>query len=251
MFRALATPMLGLALLLTACSDDDNGKKDSGPTPDQQVTDQAVTDKGPGSDATPDQAPGDGPATKSVEEYVLADGDVTGWAEDASKGRGCSSNTDCALTTGQTCDTTAGVCLGADFGHSKTEIEDLIDGKHDPYAAEGCDGFVQQHYKKDFTGGCTGTLTLYIWDMTAATGAKKMFDKDKLDGETNAGLTFETLASVQTEGIIADNVPEWTAYAHKGDFLVSISAMYSDSACKADLKADTVSFLEKVTQKMP
>ena len=228
----LIVPAVVLTLALGACSDDDNGK-DSG-TPDGA----AVVDQGPGSDAvnpdqtadtaTGDQGGGDGTTTQKVEAYAPADNEISGWTEDTSKG-----------------------AAGVEAGYTKTDIEALINGKHDPYHAEGSDGFAMEYYKKDLGSGCQGKLTLYLWDMTTAAGAKNMFDKNKSDGETQAGLTFEDITGVVTQGIIAFDAI-YIAYAHKNDYILQISAQPSDvTACGTLLKDDVKTWAQTVTQKLP
>jgi len=243
-----ALPLMIAALLLGAACSDDSNKNDTGPTPDTTKIDQAITDKGP----QPDKGDVDqGPVTQKVETYVPADNEVPGWTEDPTKGfKACTTDADCKSPI--KCDTTNGVCPGVDSGYTTKEIDDLIDGEHDPYATEGCTGFAGQHYKKDFNAGsCKGTLELKIWDMNTAAGAKKMYDADKLKAETGAGLTFETIPNVQTAGIIADDAPGWRVYAHKSTYIISMFAMYSDPACKADLKSCAMTWADTLTKKLP
>lgn len=225
MRRWLVTPLLVLAL--AACSDDD-GNKDSGTTPDQGT----VADQGPGSDAvSPDQATadqgggGDSSTAQKVETYVPADNEISGWTEDSSKG-------------------------GMKAGYTDTDIQALIDGKHDPYQQEGCDGFVEQFYIKDYGSSCEGKLTLYLWDMTTAAGAKNMFDKNKLEGETNAGLTFEDIPNVTDKGILAFDAI-FIAYAYKNDYILQINAEATGASCGTTLKDDVKTWAQTVTGKLP
>ena len=232
-----------LAAGLMACSDDDNDK-DSGVTVDQKVADQKVADqkiadqkiadqkiadqkvvpdkkttidfagvdKSSGGDMSVAEAvradtvafvtaltanlPSTAPSSK-VETYVLKDNAVKGWIEDVSMGKGVQS------------------------GYDKKAIEGIINGSHDPYDKEGCKGFAKQDYKKG-----TFTLVLFLWQMNTAAGAKKMFDKNKKDGEDNAGITFKVIPGVKDAAIIGDDKPQWKAYAHKGPYVFKIYASY-------------------------
>ena len=226
-----------LVTALVACSDDDDDK-DSGVTPDQKVADQKVSDKGvdklPCCDKkVPDQKtviPDNGtdkgsggdmsvseavkadsiafikalatslPATASsakVETYALKDNAVKGWIEDVAMGKGVQS------------------------GYDKKAIEGLINGSHDPYEKEGCVGFAKQ----DYINGAN-KLVLFLWQMNTAAGAKNMFDKNKKDGEDNAGITFKAISGVKDAAIIGDDKPQWKGYAHKGPYVFKIYASY-------------------------
>ena len=234
-------PLL-LCLLMTgliACSDDDDNK-DSGVSPDQKVTADLAADKGPTGDQkvadqgpTPDKkvtAPDKGAdqasggdmsvadaikadtiafvktmttslpataATAKVETFIPKDNAITGWIEDATMGK------------------------GVQAGYDKKSIEALINGSHDPYEKEGCVGFAKQDYIKG-----TYQLVVFLWQMNTAAGAKKMFDKNKKDGEDNAGITFKVIPGVKDAAIIGDDKPQWKAYAHKGPYIFKIYASY-------------------------
>ena len=217
--------MRGLSLLLlcgtmawiVACSDDDTDA-DSG-TPDQKVAqpDQKVIQPDKGADkATGDMSAADSVkadtiafvkamttalpsagSTKKVETFILGDNGVKGWVEDVSMGKGVES------------------------GYDKKAIEAIINGSHDPYESEGCEGFAKQDYKKG-----AYTMIVFMWQMKTAAGAKKMFDKNKKDGEDNAGITFKVITGVKDAAIIGDDKPQWKAYAHKGPYIFKIYASY-------------------------
>lgn len=223
--------LIGLALAtLVACSDDDD-KSDGGVAADQKVTvdtkvaDKQIGDKAAGDKAVGDKAVGDKavgdlssaqqlkadteafvkalanslPATApsaKVETFIPKDNTVKGWVEDLSKGKGVKS------------------------GYTRTDITDIINGSHDPYAKE-CKGFAMEYYKKG-----AYKVVIFLWQMNDAAGAKKMFDMNKTDGETNAGLTFSTITGVKDKAIIADDVPQWKAYAHKGPYIFKIYTTY-------------------------
>jgi hypothetical protein len=230
--RLFLLPVLFGIGLFIACSED---------------TQRPKTEAG-----TADQAVGEGAQVKQVEDYVPAANEVSGWAEDLTKGKPCpNGDSDCVTTTGAKCDTTSSYCVGAEFGHTTKEIDDIIDGKHDPYALEGCKGFAIEFYTKDLGSGCTGTVQLYIWEMNTATGALNMYNYNKSSDETDAGITFEAVQTVQTAGIIGDDAPGFRAYAHKNAYMLYIWAEYSDAACKDTLKAETITWLEHVTQNLP
>ncbi len=136
-------------------------------------------------------------STKKVETFVLGDNVVKGWVEDAAKGKGVES------------------------GYTKKDIEAIINGSHDPYDKEGSKGFAKQDYKKG-----AHTMILFLWQMNTAAGAKKMFDKNKKDGEDNAGITFKAIPGVKDAAIIGDDKPQWKAYAHIGPYIFKIYASY-------------------------
>jgi len=220
---------------LVACSDDDVVLDSGTTTPDQKVADQKVGDKKVADpdkkvadqkvttpDKAVDQASGGDmsvsdaikadaiafvkamttslPATAGtakVETYVPKDNTVTGWIEDAAKGKGVES------------------------GYDKKAIEGIINGSHDPYEKEGCVGFAKQDYKKGANG-----LIVFLWQMKTTAGAKKMFDKNKKDGEDNAGITFKVIPGVKDAAIIGDDKPQWKAYAHKGPYVFKLYASY-------------------------
>lgn len=227
MTKTMLACLMALMLALSACSDDNDTNADQGVGQDMAIDMPGTGDQGPGAEAGADAA-ADAAQAKKVEAYIPADNDVPGWTEDTTKGK-----------------------PGVEAAYDKKGIEDLINGKHDPYHAEGTDGFAMEHYKKDFGGGCTGTIKFMMWDMTKAASAKKMFEKAKKDGETMAGLTFEEIKSVKDRGIIAfDAVFE--AHAYKNDYVMILTAMPTgDAACKSSVKADVIKFLEKVTTSLP
>jgi hypothetical protein len=229
--RLTVLPLLLAALLMVACSDDTDKKNDQGVTGDQGVADQGpADDKGPTDDKGPaaDNGTPDGPVAQKVEDYMPKDNEISGWTEDTSMGK-----------------------AGVEAGYTKKEIDDIIDGEHDPYDAEGCVGFAREYYKKAISASCNGTVELKIWEMNDAAGAKKMFDADKLDAEQMGGLTFENIPNVTTLGVIADSPPGWRVFAHKNAYILKMKANYDDMGCKDDLKAETITWAQTVTQKLP
>ena len=208
---------LWLAAMPLACSDDTDSGKDSGAV-DQGAVDQgavelAVADQGGGSKDMSEAAqlkaetvafvkllttslPAAGSANK-VETLMPKPGAIKGWVEDPSMGQ------------------------GVQAGYTTKDIEALINGSHDPYAKEGNVGFAKEDYQRG-----KFKLVVFLWQMKTAAGAKKMFDKNKEDGEDNAGLTFETLSGVKDAAIIGDDKPQWKAFAHRGPYVFKIYTTY-------------------------
>lgn len=230
--------LVGGLLLVAACSDDDDTSTGDAGLADSGADQSTVDDTGPGDGGTPDGQAGDtasdtaavedGSSTKMVEEYVPGDNDVAGWVEDPDTGQ-----------------------PGVEAGYTDSDIDDLINGKHDPYAAEGCNGFAMQNYIKDFGGGCEATLELFIWDMASAGGAQRMFDKEKTDGETGANLVFEDIPNVQDKGIVANNLPVWEAYAYKSHYIMQITAFYGGPSCADTVKPDVITWIQHMTGILP
>jgi hypothetical protein len=221
MRRIILPSLLTLALAFPACSDDDE-KTDAGVTPDlKAIIDQAVGDQKTGGDQkiTPDA-----PAKKQVHEYLPKGTEVTGWSEDVAAGK-----------------------AGPDGAYTKKDIEDLINGKHDPYHAEGCGAFAREQYKKTFTSNCTASAEIMIWECPTAASAKKMHDKNK----TSSGLTFTTIAGVVDEGLIADDSPIWRGLGHKNGYVYKMDATASDSPCYTAVKADVESFIKLLAGNLP
>lgn len=211
---------LALSLpLFVACSDD------SGTTPDAGKKDMIVADMGP----KPDQGPAteggvDAPTTQKVETYVPADNDVAGWVEDTSVGQ-----------------------PGVEAAYTDKEIEDIINGHHQAYAAEGTTGFAKQEYKKG-----NGSISLQIWEMNTATGATNMFDKNKSDGETNSGWTFETVAGVADAAIIITAYDAgWVIYGRKGPYIYEVVAVTSQAGEEATLKTEVEAFIAFLASNLP
>lgn len=225
MFRTILVMSILLGAL-ASCSDDSN-QKDSSVAGDSRIDGAAVTgDKGPAVDGqvTADKSPTvDAPAAQKVEAYVPADNEATGWVENTAVGK-----------------------AGVEAGYTTKEIDDIIDGSHDPYAAAGCNGFAKQDYKKgDYK------LVLFLWDMTTNAAAKKMFDDDKKHDETMSGLTFEAITDAAESAIIANDVPEWKVYGYKSHYIYKIRADFGD-ASKADAaKPDVVAFVKVLAGKLP
>lgn len=230
--RYLAVLLL-VAGLAVGCSEDDDVNADSGapdkgrpdmaadngPAPDQKTAakeasvDVALVDASSTADlskasrirkltedfvkAQANKLPSSA-STAKVETFVLKDNEAKGWVEDTSTGK-----------------------TGVEAGYTKKDIEALIDGSHDPYAAEGCTGFAWQH----FVYGTT-KLELKLWHMNATTGAQNMFSKKKKEGTTQDGLTFSTVSGVKDQAIIADDQPMWRVYAQKGPYIFKVEANY-------------------------
>jgi hypothetical protein len=185
MRRIILPSLLTLALAFPACSDDDE-KTDAGVTPDQNVVaDKSVGDQKTGDDQ---KVTADAPAKKQVHEYLPKGTEVTGWSEDVAAGK-----------------------AGPDGAYTKKDIEDLINGKHDPYHLEGCGAFAREQYKKTFTSACTASAEIMIWECPTAASAKKMHDKNKAAA---SGLTWTAIAGVTDEGLIADDSPLWRSLGH-------------------------------------
>jgi hypothetical protein len=217
---------LTLTLAFAACSDDDV-ELDSGATPDQKVvvdqslSDQILVDQKTGSD----QKVTDAPAKKKVHEYLPKGTEVTGWSEDVAAG-----------------------AAGPDSGYTKTAIEALINGKHDPYHVEGCDAFAREQYKKTFTATCSAAAEIMIWECPTAVAAKKMHDKNKAAASS---LTWTTIAGVTAEGLVADDSPLWRGLGYKTVYVYKMDATATDSPCFTTLKADVESFVKVLAGNLP
>jgi hypothetical protein len=66
-----------------------------------------------------------------------------------------------------------------------------------------------------------------------------------------SGLTFDTIPNVKTMGVIADSPPGFRVFAHKNQYVLTIKSKYDEMGCKADLKAETTTWAETVTKKLP
>jgi len=133
-----------------------------------------------------------------VETYVPQDNAVAGWVEDKAVGK-----------------------PGVEAGYNNKDILAIINGSHDDYHKAGCTGFAKQDYALG-----KYKMTLFLWHMNTATAAASMFTKNKTEGETLAGLTFSTITGVKDKAIIADDLPQWKAYAHKGPYIFKIYTLY-------------------------
>lgn len=209
---------LALSLpFFVACSDDSGTK----PTPDAGRKDTLVAP-----DEGPMQVEGgvDAPTKQKVEAYVPADNDVAGWVEDTSVGK-----------------------PGVEAAYTDKEIEDIINGHHQAYATEGTTGFAKQEYKKG-----NGSISLQIWEMNTATGATNMFDKNKSDGETNSGWTFETVAGVADAAIIITAYDAgWVIYGRKGPYIYEVVAVTSQAGEEAALKTEVEAFIKFLSGNLP
>lgn len=216
----------GLLALAPACSDDTDPAVDAGTTPDQTVTPDLARLEASAPDASGDASPSDAGADisradqvkaqtitfiktlaqklgaadtgKKVEVYVPADNEATGWVESSTTGK-----------------------PGVEAGYDKTAIEAIINGSHDPYDKEGCDGFAKQ----DYTQG-KASLTLFLWQMKSQSSAQKMVSDNKAKGEKDDGLTFESVSGVADRAILADDQPQWRAYGSTGVYTYKILANY-------------------------
>jgi hypothetical protein len=226
----LALTVAGL-VVWPACSDDDNGTKDSGPNGDTIVVQDkgVINDTGPAGEAsTEDQGPGaDSTPTKELKDYVPGDNDVQGWTEDQSVG-----------------------AAGVETANTDAEIEALINGHQAPFAVEKCSKFAMQQYQKDFGGGCSGTLELMLWQCPAKSNAQKLFDDFKQKGETEAGLTFTDIPNVTDKGIWAFDA-NFISYSYKNVYFMEITADNSAGACKTGVNDDVVKFVQLVTGNLP
>ena len=213
--------------VFAACSDDSSEKKDGGtlidkgPAKDKGPTvDKGPTaDKGPAKDTAPtadmssieiakqeaitfikalaNKLPAPGGTPEKVEKYVPADNEVPGWVEDPSKP------------------------AGVQAGYTKEEIVALIDGHQDPFDAKGCDGYAKQDYMKG-----SMKMILEVWDMTSASGAMDMFNYEKTDRETQAGLTYEIIPNAGDATAIAHDEPKWRAHCAKGEYIFNLKTYY-------------------------
>jgi hypothetical protein len=218
------------ALLLVGCSDDTKQLPDQGTKKDQQIGKDLVVDKGPAREAGTKEATvvdkgktPDGAQAKKVEEYVPKDNEAASWVEDTGVGK-----------------------PGVEAGYTKKDIEDIIDGSNDPYAAEGENGFAKQDYKKG-----AFTLSLFLWDMKTAAGAKKMYDKNKLDGEQQAGLKFDPIAGAADGAVIANDNPDWRVYHYKSHYIAKIISRFPDPKDADALKPDVIAFVKHLASKLP
>ncbi|MCC6747286.1 MAG: hypothetical protein IT371_06480 [Deltaproteobacteria bacterium] len=166
-------------------------------------------------------AKADGAAAKKVEDYVPAPG--AAWEEDTAAGK-----------------------AGVEAAYTDVDIEKIIDGENAPYAAEGTVGFAKQDYKKD-----GHKLLLKLWQMKTAAGAKKMFDANKKDAETNAGLIFEPVAQVADTAVIAYDQPQWKVFGHKGPFIYEVFASLGNVAQKDALKTSVLEFVQALAKALP
>lgn len=206
--------------LFVACSDDSGTK-----TPDAGKKDITVADQGPKPDQGPANEAGvDAPTKQKVENYVPKDNDVAGWVEDTSVGQ-----------------------PGVESGYTDKDIEDIIDGHHQAYAAEGTTGFAKQEYKKG-----NGSISLQIWEMNTPTGATNMFNKNKTDGETNSGWTFVDMTGVADAAIIIDAYDAgWVIYGRKGPYVYEVVAATSQAGEEAALKTEAETFIKFLAGNLP
>lgn len=239
--------ILCVLALVPACSDDGGAGKDSA-IPDKGTADKLVQDlsadakkgdaktgdtTGDSADAAGDAKTGDAQAgdakadtlvlssaklksdtiamvtllanklpavagSAKVETYIPKDNAVTGWVEDKAVGK-----------------------PGVEAGYNEKDILAIINGSHDDYHKAGCTGFAKQDYALG-----KYKMTLFLWHMNTAAAAASMFTKNKTEGETQAGLTFSTITGVKDKAIIADDLPQWKAYAHKGPYIFKIYTLY-------------------------
>ncbi len=230
MYKLLAIVMTLSLTLLPACSDDPEVVKDMGTNVDQTpvVLDQApvTDDQGPTSDlhqADDQTTPVDMLVPLLVEEYVPANNAIADWVENPDVGE-----------------------LGVEAAYTDADIDDIINGSHDPYATEGCKGFATQ----DFINGAGDTLSLFIWDMNTAEGAKNMFDKNEAAGPDN-GLIFEEIPNVTEKGIIANVGPSFKGYFHKSTYIAKFDAKVASGGELAPLKALVITFVQQLTGTLP
>jgi hypothetical protein len=223
--------LLAFALVAVSCSDDDTDKKDTGVTVDTGpgIDHGQFVDVGPGGDGpVADKSSADAAPKLKVADYIPKDNDIAGWTEDSATGK-----------------------PGVEAGYTKKDIEDLINGKHDPYAAKGCNAFAMQHYKKTISSTCNGKLEIFLWECPTAADAKSLFDKNKKDGETSAGLTFETVPNAKDMAILADNIPGWEGYGHKGPYIWKIFLHYGGPPCGPTAKPCGVLWMQTMSTKLP
>lgn len=207
--------LLGCSEETTKRPDGSTGGKDLAQVKEVQVKETRAPDR--------QVIPGDAPAPKKVADYVPKGDELPGWSEDTSLG-----------------------APGVEAGYDKATIEGLIDGHEADYATDGYNGFAQEFYKKGNT-----KIRLYLWDMKTAAGATNVYNNNKTKGETQSGLTFETIAGVIEAGIIANRSPTWTAYAHKGHYFVDVQGKYTATEEIAPLKDEVIAFVKLVTGKLP
>ena len=220
--------IIAAAPALIYCSDDDvdpSKDPDKGVAGDMTVTeDQGAKDVAAQDLAgAPDQTKVDAGPPQKVEHYAPADNAAGSWVEDTSVG-----------------------VPGVEAGYTTGEIEGIINGAHDAYRDEGCKGFVKQDYK---IGDMT--LQLYLWDMDTEAGALKMFNENKTKGEDYEGLTFEAVADVPDQAIIASDALVLKAYLVKNNYIAKISARCMNSADLASLKTSTVEFITYLAGQLP
>lgn len=230
MFKLTSLTAVVCLTLLPACSDDVESGKDMGTKKDQapvSFPDNGQTgDQGPAADkgVTDDVAQAaDMPVPLLVEEYVPANNAIADWVEDTSVG-----------------------APGVEAAYTDEDIDDIIDGSHDPYATEGCKGFAKQ----EFINGAGDTLSLFIWDMNTAAGAKNMFDKNEAAGPDN-GLTYEEIPSVTEKGIIANVGPSFKGYFHKSTYIAKFDAKVASGGELAPFKALVITFVQQLSGTLP
>jgi len=215
------------ALIFLACSDDTTPvTKDTGAKDGMVKADAGNDGAPPNKDGSADtNKPADDAAAKQkVENYVPKDNAITGWVDDPNIGK-----------------------AGIESAYTDKAIEDIINGHHAPYAAEGTAGFAKQ----DYVNGKM-ILTLEIWEMKTTASAKTMFDRNKKDDETNAGVTFETQTNVKTAGIISKTYDAgWTSYGHKGPYVWLLKSQTTETSKEAPLKAETTKFAEALSTNLP
>jgi len=172
--------------------------------------------------ADPEKEADSGPPQR-VEHYVPADNAAGDWVEDAGEGT-----------------------PGVEAGYTTKEIEDIINGAHDAYRDEGSEGFARQDYQIGEM-----TLKLYLWDMETADGALKMFNANKTKGEEEEGLTFEVVAAVPDQAIIANDALIYKAYLVKHDYIAKITSRCKSSSDKEALRAATLEFVSYLASQLP
>lgn len=154
------------------------------------------------------------------------DNELPGWVEDTTVG---SPGVEAAYTTG--------------------DIEAIIDGAHDPYRDQGCNGFAKQDYTK--TPSKVFQLQLFLWDMKTAAGALAMYEKKKADDETGGGLTFETIPGAKDAAVLASDSPAWKAHAYKGHYVFKVYGNAVEPKDLQTLKPDVIAFVNLLLGKLP
>jgi hypothetical protein len=160
---------------------------------------------------------------RRVADYVPAPHEVAGWAEDPEVG-----------------------AVGVEAGYTLEAILAIIDGLHDPYFKAGCRGFAKQDYRKgDFT------LALYLWEMTAASGAHTMFSVDQRADETDSSLEFAPVAGVLDRAVIAQQPPSWKVYGYRSQYVYKIIGRYGEPTRAAALRPDVEAFVRRLAGGLP
>jgi len=137
-----------------------------------------------------------GATTNKVEKFVPSDTEAKPWAEDTKSGP-----------------------KGVQSAYTDKAIENIINGHHAPFATEGTTGFAKEDYK---TG--KDTLQLFLWEMNKAASATKLVADFKKKYTSSWGLTFQTIAGVKDEAIIADDSPNWRVFGRKGKYIYEVTS---------------------------